>query len=448
MSEFNKYSTDGGATFIDVEDSNAVHYGEQSKGYVGKNLFDYINAANSHYNATHSIITNGVKVKTSTSTKWGNLYYAIPNKYPNTAHKFICDIDYVSGVSKVIIRTDDTLGTSGNIVAESNNFTSDQTDVTLSFTTDTKKYIIVQLFVTAGTATTGESNYTKLLIQLASISDTTYEPSLTPNTDLMSYADNAILGAKNALDGKGTTVTDHEVTFTVNADGTISTSGTATGGRAKMTYTCYCRGIELPKVIGCPQGGGADYWIDLYDYNTSSHNNEYGEGAQSTIHDGDKIDVNINIKEGTNANGLVFFPMLVVPNDSDKTMCEFAYTNQILTNRVKQSVEDVTTTFKNEVVVSGSTITNVEFARKIRYGNIIIFQSRLNKAANTKINQNITCPNTFNETYLENTIGTMCSATHGGTMTFDKSDKKISFRYDNSDGTTYVDMQMILIVAV
>ena len=42
MSEFNKYSTDGGATFIDVEDSEAVHYGEQSKGYVGKNLFNEI----------------------------------------------------------------------------------------------------------------------------------------------------------------------------------------------------------------------------------------------------------------------------------------------------------------------------------------------------------------------------------------------------------------------
>ena len=38
MSEFNKYSTDGGATFIDVEDSNAVHWGDQSKGYVGKNV--------------------------------------------------------------------------------------------------------------------------------------------------------------------------------------------------------------------------------------------------------------------------------------------------------------------------------------------------------------------------------------------------------------------------
>ena len=98
MADISKISPNDGSTILNIKDNNAVHWGDQSKGYVGKNLFDYINAANSHYNTTHSIITNGVKVKTTTSTTWGNLYYAIPNKYPNTAHKFICDIDYVSGV--------------------------------------------------------------------------------------------------------------------------------------------------------------------------------------------------------------------------------------------------------------------------------------------------------------------------------------------------------------
>ena len=46
MSEFNKYSTDGGATFIDVEDKNAVHWADYRKTGVNNVLpFPYTRAS-------------------------------------------------------------------------------------------------------------------------------------------------------------------------------------------------------------------------------------------------------------------------------------------------------------------------------------------------------------------------------------------------------------------
>lgn len=125
-------------------------------------------------------------------------------------------------------------------------------------------------------------------------------------------SEQAVLGAKNLCPNTGVTTEHNNVTFTVNDDDTILTSGTATGGRAKLVYTIYYHGPNNPILTGCPENGGDNYWIDLYDYNTSQHNNEYGSGAITTIQDGDKIDVNINIKEGFNATGLIFKPMLSI----------------------------------------------------------------------------------------------------------------------------------------
>lgn len=65
MSEFNKYSTDGGATFINVEDSNAVHWNER-KGYVTKNLFKNIgvgtNAQGQTVIANNAVSTDMIEV--------------------------------------------------------------------------------------------------------------------------------------------------------------------------------------------------------------------------------------------------------------------------------------------------------------------------------------------------------------------------------------------------
>lgn len=76
MSEFNKYSTDGGATFIDVEDSNAVHWADNAV-LGAKNLADFNNAvtASTTYggltytnNNDGLFIVNGTKDSSSTGT--------------------------------------------------------------------------------------------------------------------------------------------------------------------------------------------------------------------------------------------------------------------------------------------------------------------------------------------------------------------------------------------
>ena len=76
----------------------------------------------------------------------------------------------------------------------------------------------------------------------------------------------------------------------------------------------------------------------------------------------------------------------------------------------------------------------------------MIFQARINKAANTDIWAAFACPLTFPETFIDNSQFTANSPYKGGTGTFDKGTKTLTFRY-SSDSATYVDVQLIAIVS-
>lgn len=115
--------------------------------------------------------------------------------------------------------------------------------------------------------------------------------------------------------------TKNAVTFTENADGSVSTSGTATANaehsltyRVSGTYgTCFLKaGTYI--LSGCPSGGGSTkYEIGI---NTTINGSgvtlarDYGNGATFTMQNDGLVGTLITIRNGQDASGLTFKPMI------------------------------------------------------------------------------------------------------------------------------------------
>ena len=160
-------------------------------------------------------------------------------------------------------------------------------------------------------------------------------------------------GAKNILSYpfSQTTLTNKEVTFIDVGDGTVTTSGTASGGNGAFRVK---NSGELPTsgryiLSGCTGGSTNTYYIAIT--NASGSNARYN-GSQAVSTNGDSIEFDIAdltdgngnpldpstlklyliVNNGTNADGKTFKPMLRLASDTDSTFQPYAMTNQELTN--------------------------------------------------------------------------------------------------------------------
>ena len=196
----------------------------------------------------------------------------------------------------------------------------------------------------------------KPMVRLASIKDGTYVPYAPTNAKLneekMSYADNGVLGAKNLNSMPYSTstnpVTENGITWTRNADGSVTANGTAT---ANTFYYCHYRLHPSNKFVlkngnyifsGCPSGGGdGKYWA----YCDCTKNGslrilgvDYGNGVSITLNGDDndansvKLSVVLTVRSGYTANNLTFYPMLRLAEDTDTTYQPYAMTNKELTD--------------------------------------------------------------------------------------------------------------------
>lgn len=198
----------------------------------------------------------------------------------------------------------------------------------------------------------------KPMIRLAGDSDTTFTKYSKTNSELQEdisnlYKNNAFLSAKNLniFPYYYTTRTDNNVTFTVNSDGTVSTSGTATAITNFYFHSrleTASRPLILPNgtytISGCPAGGSSEkYEIQI----ARTHNNasetlarDYGNGAAFTLNGDDYSDnevyvaVYIVIRNGQNTDGLVFKPMIRIAGDTDDTWHPYAMTNKQITDAI------------------------------------------------------------------------------------------------------------------
>lgn len=153
--------------------------------------------------------------------------------------------------------------------------------------------------------------------------------SIEPVQDLHGY-DNPwpAGGGKNKLNNTATTTTSNGVTFTVNADGSVSCSGTATGTAVLRIYQTFDYAEDM-FLSGCPNGGDYlnGYSMIAANSNGSALNNCIDIGRGETIranYISSIAQVQIIIRTGINTNGLVFKPMIRLASVTDGTYAPYS----------------------------------------------------------------------------------------------------------------------------
>lgn len=141
--------------------------------------------------------------------------------------------------------------------------------------------------------------------------------------------------SKNLLPNTATTRTVNGVTFTVNSDGSISTSGTASSGTQFTIGSLTLKSGIQYAFNGCPSGGD----LDSYFINFSGVVNDTENGATATPANDVTTNAVINIVSGTNVNGKVFRPMIRLASVEDDTYVPYAKTNVELTKDASKSIE-------------------------------------------------------------------------------------------------------------
>lgn len=129
-------------------------------------------------------------------------------------------------------------------------------------------------------------------------------------------------GAKNLLKVTATSQTINGVTFTVNADQTVTVNGTNTGTDS-VTFVLVPnqQAILIPDgdywLLGCPQGGGSDTF-DLRWFRYSPNASAYDIGSGAAIHKSGNTtasNIAIVVKSGVTVNNITFNPMLCTAED-------------------------------------------------------------------------------------------------------------------------------------
>ena len=134
-------------------------------------------------------------------------------------------------------------------------------------------------------------------------------------------------GAKNVLNWNESSGSISGVTFTVNTDKTVTTANTATARAQKPLNFAVPSSLPTGRYIltGCPAGGavGATVKYCLYAYDQTANarvsQNDTGEGIEFdwTPDSTHAYNVAIDIRSGTNANGLTFKPMICLKSAYD-----------------------------------------------------------------------------------------------------------------------------------
>ena len=190
------------------------------------------------------------------------------------------------------------------------------------------------------------------------------------------------------------------VTFTPNADGTVTVNGTAT---AEIIYniskkteaspqSAYCKlsdiGIEPDTnyiLNGCPTNGSArTYRQQLLVYGSGAEPVDYGSGSNSFSFSASDIAdkwyrLAIRIFTGVTLNNLVFKPMIRLASDTDATYVpyhhETANAENLFAVEDIEDTQDIITgkvTRRTEAVVSDGTTPTGRYVGTVGEGNIIV----------------------------------------------------------------------------
>lgn len=126
---------------------------------------------------------------------------------------------------------------------------------------------------------------------------------------------------KNLLKNTTTTRTINGVTFTVNADKSVTVNGTA---NARVIYDVgNISDVGNYVLSGCPSGGSASTYGIFVSIEksgeTTQYENDYGSGVGFQVQNGWIAKAKIDIKSGQTVNNLTFYPMIRDASITDDT---------------------------------------------------------------------------------------------------------------------------------
>ena len=241
----------------------------------------------------------------SLHTSWDNGIYTITS-LPSSGYSW--RMDYVTlPAGNYILNGGVSVNYRCFIQLGSDYYTSTGNDAPFTLTEETEISVIG---VIMPQATIGQKM--KPMIRLASVSDASFEPysNICPISGFSAL--NVARTGKN-LFRKGTTNSSNGVTFTVNDDGSISLSGTATNTAFFIAFA----DMELPNGT-YTLSGGYSALIAIYIRGSSSGANILGStgSPNSGVINTGVITGLIRIQSGTNTDGITLKPQLEVGNQA------------------------------------------------------------------------------------------------------------------------------------
>ena len=347
MSEFNKYSTDGGATFIDVEDTNGRTMSEQltrdTVGWTGKNLGKPLIgvAATGDPSTGYSIMVNNNSLCYIAEIKNGKSYTVTKKSGQGNRFRVILFNNYPTTTSDM---------TANQIV-----FNNDLNEYT--FTNTTYKYALF------GVSSNGGDNPDTIegMICLATISDDIYEPYHDNVTDIQrKYNACNVLRILNTSE----TLTYAGITYSVDdEDSSITLSGTSSASNIYIFDTFRPKaGTYIFSSKETSQPSKIHYFVDAMNGNTKVRT--LGEISntdhiQITIDysDYDSIKVAVWIDNGVNLSTPVTAYPSLIPTDLyvDEALPP-AKSNYELSKRIRLSGITVDGTIATEISANNSFI--------------------------------------------------------------------------------------------
>lgn len=142
-------------------------------------------------------------------------------------------------------------------------------------------------------------------------------------------------GAKNLLPNAATSNVNNSITYTVNLDGSVSTSGSVASG---YSYLGINASLSLKAgtyhLSGTPSSGNANKY--MYLMVGSTQYKDTGSGIDFTLNsDRTDLEVYIRFNAGTSGDGMTFKPMITLadqPNSDYAHYVPYAMTNRELTD--------------------------------------------------------------------------------------------------------------------
>lgn len=168
----------------------------------------------------------------------------------------------------------------------------------------------------------------------------------TPTARLQAIEDNIavnenVYGAKNLLENTASTKTINGITFTVNNDGSVTTSGTSTADFSTFIIGYVDLKVGEKYIVSSGANGeSGKYYVRVHGIDTEENHYQYDKPIEFTAEQ-THYWVNIRIYNGIDMDNVTFYPMLRLASIADNTYVPYAMTNKELTDKYNITTQTI-----------------------------------------------------------------------------------------------------------